>query len=179
MNGKKIILFMVEGEEDNAIALGAKWDNLNKCWYVPNDLFDSDLFDKWLPNELNIIVRNPFYIAVGSRDCWKCNKPISVIGFCSSNFVALEENEIDENFENASEVEYSEDWISYDELTFFQYVESLPDDIKIILSVHFKEYFPQYTKMSGVSYWANHCPRCRAVQGDDHLFDYGVFYLSQ
>lgn len=46
----KIYLQVDYSEKDEAKALGAKWDYLNKKWYF-EDIYDSYKFEKWLPKQ--------------------------------------------------------------------------------------------------------------------------------
>lgn len=37
-------------EKDEAKSLGARWDRINRVWYVPEGV-DAGAFQKWLPEE--------------------------------------------------------------------------------------------------------------------------------
>lgn len=50
-----ILLNVPFHEKDQAKQLGARWDSINRSWYIPDELeTQSDLFQRWLPTDMQL-----------------------------------------------------------------------------------------------------------------------------
>lgn len=141
-------------EKNEAKSMGAKWDAFEKTWFVPDEI-DYNKFSKWFGNkEIDILLKPPFYLAKNNCECWRCEKEISVVSLCSGSFKIVENMNMED----------------YDGFAFFSNVTYLPEEIIKILKTHFPAYYYDYSKTINQKYWANHCPYCRALQGDFFLY---------
>jgi hypothetical protein len=83
----RVVLSVPYQEKDSAKALGARWDNTTKCWWIPTAL-DSRPFSRWLAGhalhqELAPLNKEKFdeYRGIGTPEvvfvpwnCWKCKQ---------------------------------------------------------------------------------------------------------
>lgn len=161
-------------QKDEAKGLGAKWDNQQRVWFVPDGVA-LEPFSKWLPVPPAINVRaDHYYIMEASKNCWKCHKPTRVFAFAMPPDHESLEDVDDEDMDFESDEAY-EAWASSPESTewrtpgawasicYVEYVSSAVED-------RLHEMAPQFqidsSKTTGSSYWMNHCECCGMKQGD-------------
>jgi hypothetical protein len=110
-------------EKDDAKRLGARWDAVNKVWYVPEGI-DPALFGRWLPQEPASNLRaTGYFIAQSMVPCWKCGKLTQVFSFLlPAGHETLEEIEC----EGSDKVEAVwVKWVRVDAPTIVLYVDYL------------------------------------------------------
>jgi hypothetical protein len=157
----RIDLCVPFSQKDEAKALGAKWDAVQKIWYVPDGV-DAKLFSKWtgcLGDDSPPNVRaKSYYIAEASRECWKCNKRSRVYAFVlPAGFEALCE----------TEEEDMSSWMKYSQPTFLSYITRFPEHAQQAIKSVTDKYFLDTSSMTTpMAYWMNHCEHCRARLGD-------------
>ncbi len=147
-------------EKNEAKSKGAFWDNDLKTWYVPNHKNYND-FIKWIDTEkFNVIAKNPFYIGLNNRVCWKCREIIEVIALASDNFYTYDyiDEDDDENYDKA--------WFNEDYFSFFSMPDFIDNDSINLINQKFPFYKYGYSNHMKSRYWANHCQKCGALQGD-------------
>jgi hypothetical protein len=101
----RIILNVPRAEKDRAKDLGAKWDAVQKKWYIPDGIepwpfepWFTDAF-KWVHPEITskdyTIRANCFYIIKDTSPCGSFSRPNDVIGFVvPDDHWQLEEDDI-------------------------------------------------------------------------------------
>lgn len=148
-------------EKDQAKALGARWDQSNRTWFVPDGV-DPKPFGQWLftessDDEFNLRSER-YFILKNRRECWKCREITSVFS------ILLDEEH--------QELQYDDDdpsvskWVSNDVLVIATSMEHMdPKTAK-----RMQQFAPQYTldfsSTAGMKYYMNHCEQCTAKQGD-------------
>jgi hypothetical protein len=149
-------------EKDEAKRLGARWDIDKKVWYIP-DGTDAMLFQKWLPEEIVINVRSPYYgIATSTKACWRCGKTTQVFGFMlPPGHETLEETESDDG---------TLEWVKGEEETAILYVSYIPDAVKNQMKKISTNFRLDFSKKTQSSYLMNHCEHCGIKQGDFNLY---------
>lgn len=70
--------------------------------------------------------------------------------------------------ENGAEVETR---FPQEEWSFAHYVTGFPPAIVSLLKPEAPLYRPAFSKTTQSTYWANHCPSCKVLQGDFNLFE--------
>lgn len=147
-------------EKDIVKAKGGLWSVEEKTWYVPDNT-DVNNFLKWMPEgKYSIIIKTPFYIAVNKRECWKCSQETSVVAIASNNFYCLDyKNEDDDTMQ----------WIQQEGFSFFSMPIYFDEQLTSVIEKLFPFYKIGYSRTVGGKYWANHCQKCSALQGDFHL----------
>lgn len=174
----RVDLHVPFAEKDEAKVLGARWDPVNKVWYVPDSL-DNAPFKKWMPEEPDIQIRSSrYFIAESATKCWKCGQSTKVYGFVvPSGHEVLEEIDVD-----ASEKFFANDdeykawckspesvelrWVSSEEPTIIHFVDHIPPAVALKMQGLSRHYRVDYSKQADGSYWMNHCEHCGMKQGD-------------
>jgi hypothetical protein len=142
-------------EKESAKAKGAFWDIQEKTWYVPNHIDVND-FANWIPQgNYSIIIKTPFYVALNTRECWKCSQETTVIAIASNSFYSME----DDNMQ----------WSLQNHFSFLSMPTYIEPQLSLILEKVFPFYKIGYSRTVDGNYWANHCQKCGALQGDFHL----------
>jgi len=151
----RIYLYVPFEEQEQVKALGARQDQDNKCWYIDATV-DPKPFKLWLGDtddeEEYAISSGHAYVACANSVCWKCHSDIEVITIYCEEDVSDEDEDMEFTVSNITAV----------------------DDA---LSAQLARW-PQFRKESSEDYFANHCPRCNAVQEDQglHCEPDGVFF---
>jgi hypothetical protein len=146
--------------KDKAKEKGAFWDTELKTWYIP-DKKRIDDFLEFLPKDIDLIVKNPFFIAKSFRNCWKCGERTPLVTIGAQKFIALDYDE-----EKDSDI-----WKVHNELTYFHYIKYLPKHIITLITTQFPFYKQTFSKTIQDSYWANNCIHCGVLQGDYENFN--------
>lgn len=150
-------------QKDQAKALGAKWDQIRKQWYVTNK-FDYYKFFEWFPvvyEECDLIC-DCMYIVEVPRKCHKCKKETSIIGLAIQNYFSIKKDE------NGNLIDYK---YHNEYLNFFSIDEEIDNtELKLSLKNKFRFYY-SYSKRISDSYIANHCEHCGVIQGYYHLYE--------
>lgn len=137
-------------EKDEAKALGAKWNPDEKSWMAPSNTYvDYKKFSNWFDGD--IIVQNELYLIEAMRICWKCGKPTKVVCFALKNYVDI----------HSSRPEYR--YLITSMLT------KMPREVL----KHIQEYYnfkEKYSHTIKDKYWANCCPYCDSLHGNNYLF---------
>ncbi len=138
-----LLLNVPYAEKDEAKALGARWDNTLKKWYVEDYRHYPDFY-KWItpePEVLKYIIHKSVYVIEAVRTCHKCNSDTPVIGFGFKNFVLDETMSVFYDFTDA--------------LRLVAFFEPMPE----MLLKFVKEKY------------ANGCIHCGTLQGKYFLFE--------
>jgi len=147
---KRINLYVAPEEYAEVRMLGAHWDAAAACWYVPAQL-QPRRFERWLPggggenagHEPFTIRSEDAYVAVGQSRCCRCRRPIEVVAiYCRSGTVACEP------------------------LECFTVQSMWAADAALTAQL---QRWPWFRFDAACGAWANHCPRCRALQNEDAL----------
>lgn len=92
----------------------------------------------------------PFYLLLGTQNCWKCGESCRVAGLAS-----------DEPAEEGDEEQY--------EPFMLNNIQAMPDEFLAAIRRIQPAYEKRPSKMAGISYFVNVC-RCGAFFGDHYLF---------
>lgn len=157
-------------EKDDAKRLGARWNPQRRTWYVPPGV-NPRPFARWRPGEPEAqpyrVLSRETYLVTAAEECWRCKQAFQAVACLMAPGFVLNEQP------NGSREERSADW------AFVEYITRLPPDaIGFIQSVQ-PAYRQGFSKTTDSRYYANHCPSCRALQGDFHLYSEpdGAFWL--
>jgi hypothetical protein len=93
---------------------------------------------------------SPFYLLLGTQDCWKCGNSCRVAGLSS-----------DEPAEESDDEQY--------EPFTLNNIQAMPDEFLAAIRRIQPSYEKRASKMAGISYFMNVCP-CGAFFGDHYLF---------
>jgi hypothetical protein len=154
-------------DKEEAKQLGARWSPERRCWYVPEGISTLPFSRWWKTTEKTFdldIRAGEAYLVAAPEHCWRCNAPITVIGFLLAPGF-----EVQDSWESSPE-EVVGYWTRYDDWGFAHYIRALSPAIARIATSHSPTYRQAYSKAVECRYWANHCPSCRARQGDFSLF---------
>jgi hypothetical protein len=174
MNEQRTYLMVPFAEKDSAKALGARWDQARKSWYVPEGVEPSP-FRQWLPSaektgvggelasdldgydvvgqvneEFDVMaVRGPFYTAESSAICWSCKTRTRVAALAAAGA--------------------SFDGEPYAETVIVSNVRKVAPDLGAALATACPLYRVDSSKQAGGRYYMNHCEKCGAKIGDFFL----------
>ena len=138
--------------------MGAFWSAEDKTWFVPS-YCDYNQFAKWFINEqAELILENPYYIALNRAACWKCRQPTTMLALASNRYYSLEYVDEDAGDEKA--------WLKENRFTFLSNVSYLDEASAALVSGTYPFFRLGYSRAAGCSYWANHCQHCQVLQGD-------------
>jgi hypothetical protein len=155
-------------EEDQAEALGARWEPSRRCWSVPDGL-DLQLFRRWIPEGnsgvpgLNLRSLET-YVVTASRRCWHCDQVTIVAGFLMAP--GFEDFSVWED-----ELDGQGRWGGGEGWCFAFHIDALPSPIAAQAIMRAPRYRRAFSQATRNSYWANHCSECGSLQGDGHLFE--------
>ena len=152
MNLDRLYLYVPPQDKKEVEALGAHWDSESLCWYLgPGD--DRTRFSKWLPDEDSeedeefSITSDRAYVASATVPCQNCGSSIEVICiYCESGTV------IDEPL-----TRFTVSNIRAVDAALAEQLAAWPT---------FRE---SDSEVDQGSCYANHCPRCGALQEELHL----------
>ena len=148
-------------QKDEAKALGAGWNPEKKKWYV-KDKSNYHKFQKWIITDNKdgrIVVCDYFYLVEGLRVCFKCEKPIKVVGFGIENFISFYDSEAYKYYKY------------YDgEIHIAEHFEPLPEVLLDYLKRTYNYYYG-YSKATDSNYYGNHCNHCGILQGNFYLYN--------
>lgn len=173
-------------DKDLVKQCGARWNPELKKWYVPYRR-NYNKFGYWLANKTPddvIIIFDYFYLIKSFRNCYKCGNQTPVIGFAFDNYVLLtnEQYEKDcEYYDNHGELDLPEPEIKpvpyaftlsspAKELCIISDIAPVTTLLKDTLKNDFN-YFPSYSHTVQRKYSANHCSFCKALQGNNFLYE--------
>lgn len=166
----KLYLNVPYNEKDEVKALGARWNNKVKKWYIDVPHEEYLRFSKWILKDTDdaIIATEYIYIIEGKRKCWKCGLHTTVIGLgiCEHIHIYEEDNIPKYDFnEDTGGVVWDDDEI---------HLAGLPeeDEIPPKLLKYLKQNYPVsqcYSKTVNDTYFANYCQHCGALQGNQSL----------
>lgn len=140
-------------EKDIAKSKGAFWDKEEKTWFIP-DHKDIDCFIQWIDqDQISIIVKTPFYIALNTKTCYKCAEITPVIALAAEQFYFLDHEDNDDGDD-------IEEWAFSDDFSFFSMPSYLNNEIASLLKEKYPHYKLGYSRTAGDKYWANHCIHC-------------------
>jgi hypothetical protein len=146
---QRTYLFVPPEEKSEVQVLGARWDADSKRWYIDADE-TAARFSRWLSDsesdEEYIITSAAAFVAAAQTPCQRCRSRIEVICIhCSSGTVSGD---------SLSQFTVSDIWAMDDSL--LRQLQPWPT-------------FRRVDAADGDSYFANHCPRCGALQEDMYL----------
>lgn len=163
-------------QKDEAKRLGARWDRDRRVWYVPDGI-DPAPFAHWRPPEspnhaFNLRGAEAYLVRSPAR-CWRCTESFTAVGFLMAPGF-----EIRDHAENGNGIE-TEFWSTQEEWAFAHYITDMPSAITNMLKSEAPLYRLAFSKTTQTTYWANHCPACKVLQGDFNLFEEpdGAFFL--
>ncbi|SEV85308.1 DUF5710 domain-containing protein [[Clostridium] fimetarium] len=150
-------------EKDEVKSLGAWWDSSKKKWYV-KDGKDYFKFSKWILKDYEeaYILCDHFYIIVGSRQCYKCKKQTDVIAFGVEKYCTLIDGKV---YDEEQNYEWSDGDIHITSM-----ITPINKELQDYLSQKYN-YHLGYSYTVKVSYTANHCSNCKALQGHFFLYE--------
>ncbi|PRD43072.1 conjugal transfer protein TraC [Phyllobacterium phragmitis] len=152
-------------QKDEVKKLGARWNPSKRVWYVPDGV-DPAPFARWLPAESDFNLRAAeAYLVRSPARCWRCSEPFAAVGLLMAP--GFEMRDYDED-EHGEEVRF---WFRHDEWAFAHYITDLPPAVVKTLKSEAPLYRPAFSKTTQTTYWANHCPACKVLQGDFNLFE--------
>jgi hypothetical protein len=91
------------------------------------------------------VLEKPRLVKTETR-CWRCRTKIPVVSIAVSKF---KDDSVNCNFP-----------------TFLEFVLHMPEELKVKIQEQCPDYYFSYSYMAEISYYANHCSRCRSMQGD-------------
>lgn len=159
----KLLLNVSYDDKDIVKKLGAHWNPNLKKWYVQDEQ-DYEKFIPWIlqGQEEAYIVKDYFYLIFGTKTCYRCNQPTSVIGFGIENYAEV----IDPNvYDTDSPISWQSGTIH-----IVPFIDNLPSGVYKYLEDKF-HFYNSYSKTIDDYYFANHCEHCNALQGSYFLFD--------
>lgn len=147
---ERVHLFVPFEERDLVRALGAHWDTSAKHWYLDPGQ-DPAPFRRWLgdgdEDEGYSIESEQAYVAAARTRCWKCRAVIEVICiYCESGLIGGE---------------------LYREFSV-GHVTAVDEALRRQLA-RWPFFRVGFDRSEGHRCFANHCPRCRSLQGDYFL----------
>ena len=151
-------------EKDEAKALGARWDGTVKKWYVQNRE-DYPKFQKWiLPDDYEqcAVLCDYFYIVEGSHTCFKCGAQNRVVAFATGNCYFFYHPEEYEN----QVPQYVEDDLQIE--SFLEPLNIIPGALDYLKTTY--NFHLGFSKFLKKNYFANHCNKCKVIQGQNFLF---------
>lgn len=152
MNSDRLYLYVPPEEKTEVEAAGAHWDAESMCWYIGSG-DDRTRFSKWLPDEYAgqdeefSITSNEASVASATAPCQKCGSSIEVICiYCESGTI------LDEP------------------LTQFTVSNIRAVDAALAAQLApWPTFRESYSEIDQGICFANHCPRCGALQEDIYL----------
>jgi Domain of unknown function (DUF5710) len=147
---QRILLFVPFEDRGLVQALGAHWDARGKFWYLePHQ--STAAFRPWLAEsderQEYSIESQRAHVAEARTRCWKCHGMIAVICiYCESGLIDGEP--------------YSEFSVAH--------VTDVDKALRRQLA-RWPHFHAGYDRLEGRCFIANHCPRCRSLQGDYFL----------
>lgn len=137
--------------KDRVKALGARWSQEMKRWYVPAGICLKP-FGPWIdPKEEGLLYKASaaIFVAESSRECWKCARRSLVVTLG----LELSENNLFEDFP----------------ILLLWEIFQMPGDLKTFMSAKYPRYYLDFSKTVQESYFMNHCEHCGAKFGDWHV----------
>jgi hypothetical protein len=151
VNTDRRYLEIPPGDEAEAEALGARWEEESRRWFIAPGK-DPEGFARWLPKDETdeeefTVMSDEAYVASARVSCQECGEQIEVICIhCATGKVRGE--------------------------PLTQFTVSSITAMDAALATELSEW-PTFREVSGESddsrYYANHCPHCGAVQEDMYL----------
>jgi hypothetical protein len=152
MNSDRLYLYVPPEEKAEVETLGARWDAESMCWYIGSG-DDRTRFSKWLPDEDAeqdeefSITSDEAYVASAMVPCQACGSSIEVICICCESGTVLAEPLSQFTVSNIRAV----------------------DDALAAQLAPWPMFRESYSEIDQGSCFANHCPRCGALQEDLYL----------
>jgi hypothetical protein len=160
-------------EKDEVKELGAWWNQVHKCWNIPDHVSDIDKFVKWIPVIDGCIVRKPYFLAVNTIACWRCGGVTPMIALGAKNYYEFryeDENDPDN---------LRRHWRKLNDATLFSDAVVIDPVVTEYLHQRHPFYKLTYSKMQERSTYANTCPSCKVLQGEWHNHsDFGGAFFS-
>jgi hypothetical protein len=146
-NVDRTYLYVPPEEKAEVEALGARWDERSKCWYIGSDESAAS-FSKWLPDDDAIdedftITSDRAHVASATVLCWQCRAMVEVICIYCENGI-----------------------VSDEPLEQFTVSDIWGMDSALARQLEPWAFFKSIDDESG---FANHCPHCDALQDDTYL----------
>lgn len=154
-------------EEDEAKALGARWDSWIEQWYVDVPRKEYVRFAKWILGGADeaLIATDQIFIVEGQHTCWKCGMSTRVVGLGISGHIDVYDGGNGpwfERFEDDLDGELHLAWTDREERVPPRLLEYLMEKYSVRTG---------YSSALGRNCFANHCDHCGALQGNRYLFD--------
>ncbi len=159
-------------EKDEAKRLGARWNPQRRIWYVPPGV-DPRPFARWRSDGESAkpyrLSSREAYLVTADEQCWRCKESFQAVAFLMAPGFVIDEQA------DGGDRDSLADW------GFAEYVTRLsPDAVRFAQAIQ-PAYREGYSRTTESRYWANHCPACKALQGDFHLYSEpdGAFWLAE
>lgn len=167
-NLQKIYLEVPYAEKEFAKKLGAKWDYLEKSWFIYNNI-NNTTFIRWHPSYKIKLKAKYFYLAQTTAECYKCSNPTQVNAIVlPSGFLSLDYDAI----ENKDQYNLSSDKIPFSIQTcaaILSYVYYISDKALNAIQQYTDLYNIKYSQASNSAYYRSSCLKCFAAHGDNSL----------
>ena len=149
-----ILLNVPINEKEEVKALGAKWDNEIKKWYV-TDKNEYYKFQKWFSKPYNdFVIIDHLYIITSTQPCFKCGKQTTVVSLAADTYITFK----------------GEQYELYDEeINFIKLHEIESESLLQYLNQNYK-FYKDYSYTTKTHYLANHCDCCGVLQGNWFLY---------
>lgn len=142
-------------DKETAKRLGAKWDYIERRWYVPKGL-DERSFSKWLLIEPTIKADHCYLLSKTTR-CWKCASPTEVfaIGVPEQHF-----------YQDSDPYGDKRIWITASWKAILFHVNKVNRQVFFLLREKAPGYSMDSSKQHKCKYLMNHCDSCGIKIGD-------------
>lgn len=148
-------------EKDQVKALGAKWDQQRRSWFVPEGV-DLEPFARWFEVEED----REFYIVVARRRCWDCGKRTTVVALGIP---------YGDHFRDMADTRGGDPALRdgaphiIDSLGLIPRLGAMPRELRNHLDLKYA-YRLMRSKTTGVAELNNCCDHCGALQGEHFDF---------
>ena len=106
-----------------------------------------------LPQEDNVLIHPPLYLASTVIHCWKCEARMPVVALIASRA-------------SAPDIPVAEETAC-----ILSFTEELPEAVLNLVRNRFPSFRYTHSRTTNSSYYANTCPQCGVISGDWHLHE--------
>lgn len=156
----RIVLSVPPSEHADAKRLAARWDHVQKVWYVPANV-DTTAFLKWLPSAPINVRSSSYFFAQALRICWRCMTETWVYGFAlpaGYETLYVADDPLDDT------------WERRDEPGFVYYIEYLAPSVGFAVRAHTPNFRFGFDETNEAHYWVSYCDGCGVAQDDSETF---------
>jgi hypothetical protein len=139
--------------------LGARWDAVSRCWFVPPDTDPAPLLGWSVASELVNVRSHHYFLLQREQSCERCGVLSRVLGIA-----------LPAGHEVRIEADGEDDWERSDEPTLLCFITQLEPSVRSRLRDESLWYQPRLHTVGPQRYFANHCPWCRTAFEDYRLY---------